>query len=183
MKRVSPSLPKTGSGERRRKNRNGPEIPTFEPLTLAMLDESDSVLVKLLSMWKRELCRLMNQMLSLLSSFQHFLTSCESDTKSHSCETFTCALRVMCYCVISASANTSGGPLRLKQNGVVTCVITSGRTDCTLRTQPTLVKGMPQMWQGGTEKHRLYHCPSWQRIRNEMLDELRKWEQIAKVSH
>ena len=31
------------------------------------------------------------------------------------------------------------GPLSLKQNGVFTFVITSGRTDCTLGTQPTLV--------------------------------------------
>ena len=34
---------------------------------------------------------------------------------------------------------TSAGPLSLKQNGVLTLVITSGLTDCTLRTQPTLV--------------------------------------------
>ena len=35
----------------------------------------------------------------------------------------------MCYCVITASAYTSAGPLSLKQNGVVTFVITSGSTD------------------------------------------------------
>ena len=45
------------------------------------------------------------------------------------CDTFTCASRVMCYCVISASAYTSAGPLSLKQNGVFTQVITSGYTD------------------------------------------------------
>ena len=42
---------------------------------------------------------------------------------------FTCAHRVMCYCVISASAYTSAGPLSLKQNGVYTYVTTSGCTD------------------------------------------------------
>ena len=39
----------------------------------------------------------------------------------------------MCYCVITASAYTSAGPLRLKQNGVYTLVITSGCTGCPLR--------------------------------------------------
>ena len=34
---------------------------------------------------------------------------------------------------------TSAGPLSLKQNGVLTLVITSGLTDCTVRTQHTLV--------------------------------------------
>ena len=37
---------------------------------------------------------------------------------------------MICYCDISASAYTSAGPLSLKQNGVYTFVITSGRTDC-----------------------------------------------------
>ena len=40
---------KTGSGERRGKNRNGCRIPIVEPLTPVMLGESDFVLVKLLS--------------------------------------------------------------------------------------------------------------------------------------
>ena len=39
------------------------------------------------------------------------------------------ALRVMCYCVIFASAYTSAGPSSLKQNGVFTFVIISGYTD------------------------------------------------------
>ena len=55
----------------------------------------------------------------------------------------------MCYCVISASAYTSAGSLSLKQNGVFTFVITSGRTDCTLRTQPTLVVGTVCFSSGG----------------------------------
>ena len=46
---------------------------------------------------------------------------------------------VMCYCVITASAYTSAGSLSLKQNGVYTKVITSGCTDCPLRTLATLV--------------------------------------------
>ena len=44
----------------------------------------------------------------------------------------------MCYCDTSASAYTSAGPLSLKQNGVYTFVITSGCTDCPLRTQFTV---------------------------------------------
>ena len=39
---------------------------------------------------------------------------------------YTC---VMWYCVITAPAYTSAGNLSLKQNGVVTFYITSGRTD------------------------------------------------------
>ena len=35
----------------------------------------------------------------------------------------------MCYCVTSAPAYTSAGPLSLKQNGAFTFVITSGYTD------------------------------------------------------
>ena len=54
---------------------------------------------------------------------------CESDAKSYGCETFTCALRVMCYRVISASAYTSAEPLSLKQNGVFTFDITPDYTD------------------------------------------------------
>ena len=55
---------KTASGGRRRKSRNGRRIPVFELLTLALLGESDSVLVKLPGTWKREICQLMLQMLS-----------------------------------------------------------------------------------------------------------------------
>ena len=46
---------------------------------------------------------------------------------------------VTCYCVTTASAYTSAGPLSLKQNGVCTLVITSGCTDCPLRTLLTWV--------------------------------------------
>ena len=45
LRRVSPSKPKTESGERRRKSRNGCRIPILELLTLTMLGETDSVLV------------------------------------------------------------------------------------------------------------------------------------------
>ena len=41
---------------------------------------------------------------------------CESDAKSYGCDIFTC----MRYCVTTASAYTSAGPLSLKQNGVCT---------------------------------------------------------------
>ena len=42
------------------------------------------------------------------------------------CSLYTC---IMCYCVISASAYTSAGPVSLKENGVFTFVSTSGCTD------------------------------------------------------
>ena len=35
---------------------------------------------------------------------------------------------------------------------------------------------------GGTEKHRLYHCPCWKEDRNQIPEELGKWEQRAKTS-
>ena len=34
----------------------------------------------------------------------------------------------------------------------------------------------------GTEKHRLYHCPSWREVRNQIPEDLEKWEQRAKTS-
>ena len=34
----------------------------------------------------------------------------------------------------------------------------------------------------GTEKHRLYHCPSWKEVRNQTPEDLGKWEQRAKTS-
>ena len=43
--------------------------------------------------------------------------------------TFSLYTCVMCCCVISASAYTSAGPLRLKQHGVVTLVISTGFSD------------------------------------------------------
>ena len=43
------------------------------------------------------------------------------------------------YCVTPTPACTSAGPLSLEQDGVYAFVITSGCTDCPLRTQFTLV--------------------------------------------
>ena len=34
----------------------------------------------------------------------------------------------------------------------------------------------------GTERHRLYHCPSCREVRNHIPDGLGKWEQKAKTS-
>ena len=34
----------------------------------------------------------------------------------------------------------------------------------------------------GTEKHRLYHCPSQREVRNQMPEGLGKWEERAKTS-
>ena len=34
----------------------------------------------------------------------------------------------------------------------------------------------------GTEKHRLYHCPSWKDVRNQIPEDVGKWEQRAKTS-
>ena len=34
----------------------------------------------------------------------------------------------------------------------------------------------------GTEKHRLYHCPSWRELRNQIQEGFGKWEQRAKTS-
>ena len=55
---------KTGSGERRGKSRNSHRIPILELLAVVTLGESGSVLVKLLSTPKREICRLMLRVLS-----------------------------------------------------------------------------------------------------------------------
>ena len=35
----------------------------------------------------------------------------------------------------------------------------------------------------GTEKHRLYHCPSWREVRNQIPGELENWEQRAGTSN
>ena len=124
---------KTESGEHRRKNRNGHRIPILEVPMLAMFGESDSVLMKLLST-RNEICWLMLRMLSPSTgseSFRrrHVFVPCGSDAWNCGRDTFTCALRVMCCCVIFASAYTSAGPLSLVHNGVFTLVITSGCTD------------------------------------------------------
>ena len=87
------------------------------------------------------MCRLMLRMLSLSTGSESLrprhvlLVSCESDAKSYGCATFTCALCVLCCCDISASACISAGPLSLQPNSVYTFVITSGCTDCPLRTK------------------------------------------------
>ena len=52
---------------------------------------------------------------------------------------------VICYCVTTASAYTYSGSLNLKQNGVDTLVVTSGCTDCLLRTLPTSI--VPKSWK------------------------------------
>ena len=79
-------------------------------LMFAILGDSDSVLVKLP---KREICRLMLRMLSPSTCseslrFRHVFVPCDSDAKSHGCETFTCALQVMC---VFPSVYISAGPL------------------------------------------------------------------------
>ena len=33
----------------------------------------------------------------------------------------------------------------------------------------------------GTEKHRLYHCPGWYKIRREIPEAFSKWEQKARI--
>ena len=55
--------------------------------------------------------------------------SCESDAKSYECDIFHFCTSVICYHVSTALANTSAGPLSLKQNGVFTYHTTSGCTD------------------------------------------------------
>ena len=73
--------------------------------------------------------------------FFSFFDPAKSDAKSYGCDIFHLCTSVMCHCV-TALAHTSTGPLSLKQNGVFTHVITSGCTDCTLRTLATLVAGL-----------------------------------------
>ena len=51
------------------------------------------------------------------------------DARSAYCDTFHSCTRFICYCVSSALAYTSAGPLSLKQNCVFTFVTTSGHTD------------------------------------------------------
>ena len=34
----------------------------------------------------------------------------------------------------------------------------------------------------GTEKHRLYHCPTWKEVRDQIFEETRQWEQKSKTS-
>ena len=36
--------------------------------------------------------------------------------------------------------------------------------------------------EGGTEKHRLYHCPEWNEVRRQIPEAFRKWEQKARTS-
>ena len=62
---------------------------------------------------------------------------CESDAKSYGCDIFH-STRVSCVPVSLLYLRTlSAGFLSLKQNGVCTLVITSGCTDCPLRTSLT----------------------------------------------
>ena len=37
-------------------------------------------------------------------------------------------------------------------------------------------------WEEGTEKHRLYHCPEWYEVSQEIPQAFRKWGQKSRAS-
>ena len=54
------------------------------------------------------------------------------------------------------------------------------RKDCATLSHEKKCRGFNK--EEGTEKHRLYHCPSWRWVRNQVPQVLESWEQRARTS-
>ena len=74
----------------------------------------------------------------LSASFQFVLMFCESDAKSCGCDFFNGTLVSWVIVSLLHLRTLPPEPLSLKQNGVRTFLVTTGRTDCPLRTRLTL---------------------------------------------